>query len=73
MCHFHENFGAEAPIKTLLSLPLDNIKYADEMAFPIGTPLNKNSQSYLIGLRHPLKDWVYLQRGYRNYGILSVS
>ena len=73
MCHFHTNFTKEAPVKNLLSLPFDNIYYADEMNFPIGTPLNKTSQSYMVGMRHPVKEWVYLQRGFRDYGTLDVN
>lgn len=72
-CHFHKNFDEWKPNKSIRSLTFNNIRYAEEKDFPVGTILNKSSSSYLMGLKHAKKDWVYLQRGYKDYGRVDVG
>ena len=71
-CSFDENFLPTKKFKSIRSILIDNLKFAEEKQMPAGTALCKTTRSYLAGMKHSEIGYMYLQRGYRQYGILDV-
>ena len=80
LCTFAKNFQANefetgelASQRNMRALTLMNIKFAEKENLSSGMPLNRTSRSFLFGMKHPEKNKIYLQRGFRQYGRIEVK
>lgn len=72
-CTFHNHFLEGSPVIQMRSLTRQNIEFGEKKKLAVGTLLNRTSRSYLFGMVHPEPGKLYAQRGYRQYGDLTVG
>lgn len=73
LCTFHNNFARNLGVMSMRSLRNPIIKKLQEDKLAVGTPLGKTSRAYVFGTIGDDKDFIYIQRGYRQYGQMQVS
>lgn len=56
----------------MISILFKNVKKLYENPYPIGLRLNKTSSSFVKGYSSLKKNFIYLQRGFRQYGVPKV-
>ena len=68
ICTFSKNFDKSQKTKSLRSLTFENIKIAEKLNLATGSFLQKTSKSFIYGMKHYKQDFIFLQRGFRQYG-----
>lgn len=73
LCTFHHNFARNLGVMSMRSLRNPVIRQLQGEGLAVGTPIGKTSRSYVFGSLSESNDYIYIQRGYRQYGQMQVS
>lgn len=56
----------------MISILFKNVKRIYEKPYPIGLRINKTSPAFVKAFTSPKTSFIYLQRGFRQYGVPKV-
>lgn len=78
-CTFHHNFARSLNAmvvrsnQSLRSVRLQVIRQLQKEKLAVGSPVCKTSRAFMFAMLGDTEDFVYVQRGYRQYGQMHVS